>query len=276
MSWLGKVVCGTFGFFLGGPLGAVLGATFGHQFDRNLQNTGLLDADLSLENINRAQWTFFETTFSVMGHIAKMDGRISEAEIKAARTIMNRMELSEELRKAAMNLYNQGKQSDFILELALDRFRADCPRRHALFRRFLEWQMECAYADGHLTERKEQILERIADFLSISHFEFRLIKTRAETEQRLQHQSEQRSQREPRFKNPASEAVMLIQAYALLGIPVSASEKDVKKAYRKQMSLHHPDKLAAQGVPAETIKNATEKTQQIRSAYELIARVRKF
>ncbi len=274
MSWFGKVVCGTFGFFLGGPIGAVLGATFGHQFDRNLHNTGLLDADLSPENLNRAQWTFFESMFSVMGHIAKVDGRVSEAELNAARTIMSRMELSEELRKAAMNLYNQGKQPDFSLERALDRLRSDCARRYALFRRFLEWQMECAYADGSLEEHKEQTLQRIADFLDISRFEFRLIKTRVETEQRMQ--SEQRTRREPRFKNPASEAVMLIQAYNLLGVPVAANEKDVKKAYRKQMSLHHPDKLTAQGASPETIKNATEKTQQIRSAYELIARIRKF
>lgn len=269
MSWLGKVVGGTFGFFLGGPLVAVLGATLGHQFDRNLQNIGLLGSDLSPENLNRAQWAFFETMFSVMGYIAKADGRVSEAELNAARNIMNRMGLPDDFRKVAMNLYNQGKQADFVLEVALDRFRSDCARRHALFRRFLEWQMECAFADGYLVEAKELILERVADFLGISRFEFRLIKTRAETQQRM-------SQNEGRFKNPASEAVQLIQAYALLGVSVSASEGDIKKAYRKQMSLNHPDKLTAKGLPPETIKNATEKTQQIRSAYELIARVRKF
>jgi DnaJ like chaperone protein len=70
--------------------------------------------------------------------------------------------------------------------------------------------------------------------------------------------------------------MQLVQAYTLLGIPVAASENDVKKAYRKQMSLHHPDKLTAQGASPDSIRQATEKTQQIRGAYELIARVRKF
>lgn len=275
MSWLGKVVGGILGFSLVGPVGALLGATLGHQFDRNLQNIGLLDSDLSPESINRAQWTFFDTTFLVLGYIAKADGRVSEAELNAARVIMDRMELPDEIRKVAANLYNQGKQPDFVLEEALDKLRTDCARRHALFRRFLEWQMECAYADGELAEAKELILQRIADFLSITRFEFRLIKTRAETEQRLAQDRKQQKQ-DRRLRNPAKEAVQLVQAYALLGIPVAASEADVKKAYRKQMSLHHPDKLTAQGASPDNIRLATEKTQQIRRAYELIARVRKF
>ncbi len=275
MSWLGKVVGGILGFSLVGPVGALLGATLGHQFDRNLQNIGLLDSDLTPENINRAQWTFFETMFLVMGHVAKADGRITEAELNAARIIMNRMELPEEIRKVAIGLYNQGKQADFVLEQALERFRTDCARRHALFRRFLEWQMECAYAEGGLAESKELVLQRIADFLGITRFEYRLIKTRAETEQRLSEDRKHKKQ-ERRFRNPASEAVQLVQAYALLGVPVAASENAIKKAYRKQMSLHHPDKLTAQGASPDTIRLATEKTQQIRGAYEFIARVRKF
>jgi DnaJ like chaperone protein len=275
MSWLGKVVGGILGFSLVGPVGALLGATLGHQFDRNLQNIGLLDSDLTPENINRAQWTFFETMFLVMGHVARAGGRITETELNAARTIMNRMELPEEIRKVAINLYNQGKQADFVLEDALDRFRTDCSRRHALFRRFLEWQMECAYADGVLAESRELVLQRIADFLGITRFEYRLIKTRAETELRLSQERKQKKQ-ERRFRNLASEAVQLAQAYALLGVPVAASENDIRKAYRKQMSLHHPDKLTAQGASPESIRLATEKTQQIRGAYELIARIRKF
>ncbi|MBM3202635.1 hypothetical protein FJZ55_01820, partial [Candidatus Woesearchaeota archaeon] len=106
-------------------------------------------------------------------------------------------------------------------------------------------------------------------------FEYRLIKTRAETELRLSQERKQKKQ-ERRFRNLASEAVQLAQAYALLGVPVAASENDIRKAYRKQMSLHHPDKLTAQGASPESIRLATEKTQQIRGAYELIARIRKF
>ena len=54
------------------------------------------------------------------------------------------------------------------------------------------------------------------------------------------------------------------------GISEQASPAEIKKAYRKQMSQHHPDKLLAKGLPEEMIKIATEKTQNIKAAYDRI------
>ena len=59
-------------------------------------------------------------------------------------------------------------------------------------------------------------------------------------------------------------------AYAMLGIDKSASDGELKKTYRRLMSQHHPDKLVAKGLPDEMIKDATEKTQHIKKAYETI------
>jgi DnaJ like chaperone protein len=60
------------------------------------------------------------------------------------------------------------------------------------------------------------------------------------------------------------------QAYDVLGIDRTASDAEVKKAYRRLMNQHHPDKLIAKGLPEEMIRIATEKTQQIKQAYEQI------
>jgi DnaJ like chaperone protein len=54
----------------------------------------------------------------------------------------------------------------------------------------------------------------------------------------------------------------------------SASDEAVVKAYRRQLSRHHPDKLKANGLPDSMIEHAKERTQQIIEAYELI-RVRR-
>ena len=54
----------------------------------------------------------------------------------------------------------------------------------------------------------------------------------------------------------------------------SENDADLKKAYRRLMSQHHPDKLVAKGLPEQLIKDATEKTQQIKAAYELIRKSR--
>jgi len=66
----------------------------------------------------------------------------------------------------------------------------------------------------------------------------------------------------------------IANAYSILGVEASASDADVKKAYRRLMSQHHPDKLISKGLPEEMIKIATDKSQQIQKAYELISKSR--
>jgi len=62
----------------------------------------------------------------------------------------------------------------------------------------------------------------------------------------------------------------LAQAYDLLEADPSMSDEAVVKAYRRQMSRHHPDKLQAKGLPDSMLERAKERTQQIQAAYELI------
>ena len=60
----------------------------------------------------------------------------------------------------------------------------------------------------------------------------------------------------------------------MLGVEPDSTEAEVKKAYRRLMSQHHPDKLVAKGLPEEMMKLAKEKTQEISAAYELIKEAR--
>ena len=64
-------------------------------------------------------------------------------------------------------------------------------------------------------------------------------------------------------------------AYEALGITEQTSDKDAKRAYRKLMSEYHPDKLMGQGVPDDMIKVATERSQEVQAAYDLIKKSRK-
>ncbi|MDV3240707.1 MULTISPECIES: co-chaperone DjlA [Methylocaldum] len=275
MTWLGKVVGGTFGLFMGGPLFAILGAALGHQFDRVMGNVGLLQTDFVPGTQSRVQMVFFTVTFSVVGHIAKADGRVSEAEIKSTRAIMDRMGLSEDMRKTAIRLFNEGKRADFPLDDTLDQFRSECRRRSSLLRLFIELQLEAAYADGVLHSAEEQLLLRICDRLQFSRFEFHAIKARMEAELRFARTGSQYSQWR-RERAAGARRPSAADAYAVLGITPSASDQEIRRAYRRLMSQHHPDKLVANGLPEEMVKLATEKTQQIRSAYDVIAKARKF
>jgi len=262
MSWLGKVVGGAFGFLMGGPLGAILGAAVGHQFDEGLQGVQI-DEQLSPGDQHRVQMAFFTATFSVMGHIAKADGQVTTAEINLAKRIMSQLALTEEMRTAAINLFEQGKDSDFPLYGVLDQFRRECHRRTHLIRMFLEIQIQAAYADGVLDQAEEAVLRKICTHLGISRFEYESIKLQFQAQQRFYGQSQHKP------------AEMLDDAYAVLGVKASATDAEVKKAYRRLMSQHHPDKLVAKGLPEEMMTIAKEKTQKIRKAYEVVKDSRK-
>ena len=274
MSWLGKVFGGTFGFMLGGPLGALMGAAIGHQFDRGMEGMESF-ARIEPGRQERIQMAFFTATFSVMGHLAKADGRVTEAEIDMARQIMDRMELPQEMREAAIRLFNEGKSPHFPLDDALQQFRHEVGRRSTLIRVFIEILLQSAYADGHLHPIEERLLLHICEKLGFSRFEFQALRAFMEAQLRFSQQryQRQRSHYHPRRSTPRTPS--LSDAYAVLGLSRSASVAEVKKAYRRLMSQHHPDKLVAKGLPEEMVKIATEKTQKIREAYEIIMRTKK-
>jgi DnaJ like chaperone protein len=251
MAWWGTFIGGTLGYVFGGPLGAIIGAALGGNLDRGIKMGDQTGSHAYMGDQERVQAAFFTTTFSVMGHIAKADGHVSAQEISAAKSIMAQMQLSAQQRKAAIKFFEQGKSADFPLEDVLRQFKKECHRRSNLIQMFIEIQIATALADGKIDASEKNILYTIGEILgfSRSHIEHLFnIETGAS----------------------ASDKLTLAQAYKILGVSKNSSEADIKKAYRRLMNQHHPDKLVAKGLPDEMIALATEKTQEIRKAYDLI------
>jgi DnaJ like chaperone protein len=273
MSWFGKVVGGAFGFMLGGPMGAILGASLGHQFDIGAIR---LDAPENLRpgDQQRVQMAFFTATFSVMGHIAKADGRVSKEEISLATRIMDQMAIAGDMRVTAINLFDQGKKPDFPLDDVLAQFYLECHRRTDLIRMFLEIQIQEALADGAIDGKEERLLQHICAQLRVSHFDYERLKIRVQAQQRFYGYSHQQN-RSHHYQQSGREKTSLKDAYEVLGLTPLASDEDIKKAYRRLMSQNHPDKLVAKGLPEEMMKLAKEKTQKITKAYETIQQARK-
>ncbi len=285
MVW-GKLLGGVFGFLIGGPIGAVLGAAMGHNFDRGMAPQLPNDqdeADMAPGDADRIRMSFFTAVFSVMGHVAKADGRVEESEIALAQATMQRMNLSPELRDSAIKLFNVGKQADFELEPLLLQFRQECQRRTSLYRIFLEIQIQAAYADGSMAAEEEQVLLTIAQVLGFSEFVFRQLEVLVRISMGMAGSagfgSNQQGHYGPgstgqRQAPPASYQMSLPDAYALLGVKDSDDKATVKRAYRRLMSQHHPDKLVSKGLPEEMMKIATDKTQNIQKAYERVKEAR--
>ena len=151
MAWWGKLLGGTLGYMLGGPLGAMLGVALGGNFDKGL---GLSDQFESGAQ-ERVQAAFFSATFSIMGHIAKSDGRVTEDNIRMARATMRQMRLNETQSKEAIRLFSEGKEADFNLDMALTELLQACHRNRNLLQMFVEIQTQAAFSSGTLGTKQE-------------------------------------------------------------------------------------------------------------------------
>ncbi|MFV2056897.1 MAG: co-chaperone DjlA [Thiohalomonadales bacterium] len=265
MSWWGKLLGGSFGFMIGGPLGALIGAAFGHNFDRGLDSMAAGLGTINRGDPERVQLAFFTATFATMGHIAKADGRVSEAEIKMAQHIMTQLNLSADKQALAIGLFDQGKQDDFNLDDTLEQFKQECLRRSNLIQMFIEIQIATSLADGVIHAEERNILYHIGDRLGFgSEIMRQLIDMVVAQTQYAGARSGTRQAQGP----------SLDEAYSVLGVERSVADSDIKKAYRRLMNQHHPDKLVSKGLPEEMMQLATEKTTEIKLAYEQIKKTR--
>ena len=254
MAWWGKVAGGTFGFMLGGPIGALLGAVLGHKLDAGVSRLGAGKYSLPGEQ-ERVQAAFFAATFSVMGHVAKADGRVSAHEISMAQQLMAHMRLNSDQKEAAMTLFNRGKEADFDLTSVLNQFRGECHRRTTLIQMFIQIQVQAAFADGRIDPKESSILGRCAEVLGVHSSELERI-----IEMVRGGMSAQRSDGD----------LSVEDAYRVLGVDPGTPLPEVKKAYRRLLSRNHPDKLVSKGLPEEMVKLANEKTHEIQMAWKRV------
>lgn len=278
--WQGKILGAFLGFlFTGGhPFGLLIGLWLGHKFDQHKRNFAEIYQraahSFHAHKSSSAQQLFFETTFVTMGYVAKADGRVSENAISAARHVMNRMNLSAQQRKQAIDYFNQGKNPHLHLPQILDDLLRACLHQRLLLKMFVETQLQVALADGPLSRRKQKVLHTICQQLGIPPI-FTQNHYRYYDADSAHHQYQQKQRNYSNFAE-SSPFSSLDEAFTILEINHNASHHEIKRAYRKLMSQHHPDKLMAKGQPPHIIKQATEKSQKIRAAYEKIREARGF
>jgi len=288
--FLGKVLGAAVGYWLFNVAGAIVGLLCGHLYDRRRTNNAELEEaedSLTPEQAELVRQAFFKATFSIMGHVSKSDGQVKKSQIVQAENIMQRMGLNAERRASAISLFNEGKQSDFDLDRRVKRFRNDCANSSGLYRVFLEIQIQVALADGFMSRPEEDILQHVAHVLGFSDSLYRQLELLVRVSMGLgdnhnrrygqqsrsngkQHNKGQEKTHGKAQERKSPDAVP--NEYQLLGVEPGASAATVKRAYRKLINQHHPDKLVSKGLPEEMLRIATDKTQDIQQAYEYIKR----
>jgi DnaJ like chaperone protein len=265
----GKILGFLFGFMLSKSLfGALLGAWLGHVFDkgRGFNFNGMLSG--KEDDVSR-QAAFFYTAFSVMGHVAKAKGQVTSHEIAFANAYMDKLGLKDTLRQQAQDAFREGKNTGFPLKDRLIKFKRLMGNRHDLLLMFLEIQIQVAFSDGELDKEERAVLHTIAKLLGYSVRELDNLLEMIIAGAAFHQQKAGAGYQHAGFKAPTS-AEQLSNAYKVLGVEENASMRDVKKAYKKLMSQHHPDKLISKGLPPAMMEAAKEKTQDIQGAYDLI------
>ncbi|WP_257387301.1 co-chaperone DjlA [Tahibacter caeni] len=259
MNWLGKAVGAVLGLVLvRHPLGALFGALVGHLFDIGLfawQRTSPSSGHSS----------FFDLLFAFAGAMAKADGRVSEREIAVVEQLMQRMSLTVDQRREAIARFNDGKTPGFDVERTIRGLRAWCLGRRDHAYVLIDVVLDVVFADGAGRERL-QLMRRLCAALGVHEREVAVLAAMKGYAWDLYDGGSARAPPPRQSGGP--------DPYAVLGVERGADEREVKRAWRKLMSEHHPDKLG--DVPEALRERAEQRAREINTAYERIRGERGF
>jgi len=215
------------------------------------------------------QSVFFQTVFTLMGKLAKADGRVSEVEIAHVEKFMTQLNMSPKNRKKAINHFQNGAKADYEIDEVIEKFLIVTANSHNLKQMLMVYLLRVAAADGQLNQKETDLMREVSQKVGYSEQQF------AQLMAMLQGQDQfagGQYQRGGAANYTSVDAVAA--AYQALGVSKDDSDAEIKKAYRRLVSEYHPDKLMGQGLPEEMIKEATERSQEIQTAYDTIKKSR--
>jgi DnaJ like chaperone protein len=254
----GKIIGTLAGLAMRNPWAALAGFILGHQFDRGFASRFRL-FEKQGANLSRVSEDFVQTLFEAMGYLAKVDGRVSEDEIRAARLIMHRLSLNPAQVRRAIASFDAGKQPKFPLLKRVRELRRVSARSAAERQTFVRLLLEVVMAKDRLKIQERALIWKICNELDIGRVELAQLEAMIRAQKGFK-------------RSPAgdADAARVRRAYEALGVSADASNDDVKKAYRRLMNKNHPDKLSGSNPDADIITEAERRTREVRSAYELL------
>lgn len=251
---VGGLIGYSFGKFPGFLIGAALGAFLIHRLRTRL-----------IGKLQGLQSDFIESAFAVMGALCKADGVVSRDEIQMAEAMFVRFRLNAAQKEVAKTAFNRGKAAGFDLDGELRRFLRASGRQPVLLQMFLQLQVSAVAADGQVHPAEHEMLVRIARGLGLPESQV----DQLEAMLRGAHAGQAGG------ANNYSSGQQIDDAYKVLGVSPSATDAEIKRAYRKLMSENHPDKLAGRGLPESMREMAEERTREISHAYDVVKEARK-
>tara|TARA_Y100001949_G_scaffold135132_1_gene116644 strand:+ start:192 stop:929 length:738 start_codon:yes stop_codon:yes gene_type:complete len=244
MSIWGKIIGGTTGFALGGPLGAIIGMMIGGSFDRSARKFSSSNQISQQQKQN----VFALCIIVLSAKIAKADGQVTKEEIY---TFKEKFNIQAEEMSEVSKIFNEAKKSSFGFKNIADQVGNLFSDNKVLLEQLLNNLFYIAEADGLTSINELEVLRSISQSFHFNETDF----------QRIFHS---------RLNNKESDP------YKILGVTREDSDNNIRKKWIELSKEHHPDYLIAKGMPKEFIKEANKELSSINLAYDKIKELRDF
>ena len=244
---LGKWILGGLGFAVGGPIGALIGVFIASLFDSS-HTIEAGEYQQGIPHPGRSHTTQGDIRVSIIVLLAcviKADGRVLKAEINSIKPFLLR-NFGEEGAKQALQLLKQLLEQDINPVSVSQQIRQHV--NYSVRLELVHMLLEVAKADGEVADSECQVIETIAVNMGIADADYQSLLSlyRKHTDTNW--------------------------AYTALEIEPTATDDEVKKAYRRMAMKYHPDKVANAGEAVR--QQSTEKFRAINEAYEHIKSLR--
>ena len=242
MSIWGKIIGGTAGFALGGPIGAILGVMAGNMYDKKKKSK------LNFNEIpNQQKQNFFALSIIILSaKLAKSDGIVTKDEIEAFK---EKFKIPNNDLANVSKIFNEAKKSTYGYKQIADQVGQLFADNKILLEELLNNLFYIAEADGNISINEIEFLKSVGNSFNLTENEF----------QRIFHS---------RLKNKESDP------YKVLGVNRDDNDDIIRKKWILLNKEHHPDNLIARGMPQEFIEQANKELSSINIAYDKIKKYR--
>lgn len=238
MSKFGKWLGGGLGWALGGPIGGLIGFALGAVLD---------DSGVAVQATNAKHHTqrgdFSASLIILVAAVMKADGRVMKAELDYVKAFFVK-HFGVEVTREQMLLLREILEKDIPLYDVCNQIRHNMEYASRL--QLIHFLFGVSMADGQVHDTEVKVIEQIASFLNINMADFNSLKAMF-------------------YADVDSD-------YKILEVHNSASDEEIKKAYKKMAVKFHPDKVSHLG--EEYQQDAKEKFQKVQQAYENIKKQR--
>lgn len=252
MQIWGKIVGGSAGLAIGGPIGALLGVIAGHAVDhyvladRISSETAPATPRDPKDHPGLREVGFTIGVIALGAKMAKVDGEVTRDEVEAFRSFFH-VPPSEQ--RNVERFFDLAKRDAAGFEPYARQVAALFPDAPEILENVLEGLFDIAKADGKVGAEEAEYLSKVAGIFGLS---------------------------EARFERARAAALGDVECEpcVILGIDPLATDEQIREAWLRQVRAHHPDKLIAQGLPEEAIAVANRKLALINDAYDRLRRQR--